>query len=142
MSRNDHGKGGRGLGVSINLGRGKNESRKAGRTFFLPCVVESTQSHPNLTLLERVGRAWPCRVLSQGVVTWVLSGQVDPDDVLTKEEQIYLLVEAKEKCQRDIKAQLEKIKGIVPPLCLGQPALVELVTLWGMLSPLRGAEWG
>ncbi|NWH58416.1 PTH1R protein, partial [Geococcyx californianus] len=35
---------------------------------------------------------------------------VDPDDVLTKEEQIYLLVEAKEKCQRDIKAQLEKIK--------------------------------
>ncbi|KFQ53433.1 Parathyroid hormone/parathyroid hormone-related peptide receptor, partial [Nestor notabilis] len=36
---------------------------------------------------------------------------VDPDDVLTKEEQIYLLVEAKERCQRDIKAQLEKIKG-------------------------------
>uniref|UniRef100_A0A8C8BCA2 Parathyroid hormone/parathyroid hormone-related peptide receptor n=1 Tax=Otus sunia TaxID=257818 RepID=A0A8C8BCA2_9STRI len=35
---------------------------------------------------------------------------VDPDDVLTKEEQIYLLVEAKEKCQRDIKAQLEKVK--------------------------------
>ncbi|OPJ74569.1 parathyroid hormone/parathyroid hormone-related peptide receptor-like [Patagioenas fasciata monilis] len=35
---------------------------------------------------------------------------VDPDDVLTKEEQIYLLVEAKEKCHRDIKAQLEKIK--------------------------------
>ncbi|KAK2522414.1 hypothetical protein Q9966_012604 [Columba livia] len=38
---------------------------------------------------------------------WAL---VDPDDVLTKEEQIYLLVEAKEKCHRDIKAQLEKIK--------------------------------
>ncbi|KFP16647.1 Parathyroid hormone/parathyroid hormone-related peptide receptor, partial [Egretta garzetta] len=38
---------------------------------------------------------------------------VDPDDVLTKEEQIYLLVEAKEKCQRDIKAQLEKIKAKV-----------------------------
>uniref|UniRef100_A0A8C3J3V7 Parathyroid hormone/parathyroid hormone-related peptide receptor n=1 Tax=Calidris pygmaea TaxID=425635 RepID=A0A8C3J3V7_9CHAR len=35
---------------------------------------------------------------------------VDPDDVLTKEEQIYLLVEAKEKCLRDIKAQMEKIK--------------------------------
>ncbi|XP_065603289.1 parathyroid hormone/parathyroid hormone-related peptide receptor-like [Cyrtonyx montezumae] len=35
---------------------------------------------------------------------------VDPDDVLTKEEQIYLLVEAREKCQRDIKAQLEKTK--------------------------------
>ncbi|NXG37347.1 PTH1R protein, partial [Dromaius novaehollandiae] len=38
---------------------------------------------------------------------WAL---VDPDDVLTKEEQIYLLVEAKEKCQKDIKAQLEKVK--------------------------------
>uniref|UniRef100_A0A8C4TM18 Parathyroid hormone/parathyroid hormone-related peptide receptor n=1 Tax=Falco tinnunculus TaxID=100819 RepID=A0A8C4TM18_FALTI len=46
-----------------------------------------------------------CRPLSP-----LLSWQVDPDDVLTKEEQIYLLVEAKEKCQRDIKAQLEKIK--------------------------------
>ncbi|KFP41605.1 Parathyroid hormone/parathyroid hormone-related peptide receptor, partial [Chlamydotis macqueenii] len=45
---------------------------------------------------------------------------VDPDDVLTKEEQIYLLVEAKEKCQRDIKAQLE-IKGSIPPLRVGQP---------------------
>uniref|UniRef100_A0A8B9BWN8 Parathyroid hormone/parathyroid hormone-related peptide receptor n=1 Tax=Anser brachyrhynchus TaxID=132585 RepID=A0A8B9BWN8_9AVES len=45
-----------------------------------------------------------CCLLSSA---WAL---VDPDDVLTKEEQIYLLVEAKEKCQRDIKAQLEKIK--------------------------------
>ncbi|NWR65881.1 PTH1R protein, partial [Bucorvus abyssinicus] len=43
---------------------------------------------------------------------WAL---VDPDDVLTKEEQIYLLVEAKEKCQRDVKAQLEKIQD---PSCL------------------------
>lgn len=82
------------------------------KRFFLPCVVESTQSHPNLTLLERVGRAQPRHDLSQGNLIWVLSGQVDPDDVLTKEEQIYLLVEAKEKCQRDIKTQLEKIKGI------------------------------
>ncbi|KAL2295305.1 hypothetical protein Nmel_018469 [Mimus melanotis] len=46
-----------------------------------------------------------CCLLSSA---WAL---VDPDDVLTKEEQIYLLVEAKEKCQRDIKVQLEKIKG-------------------------------
>ncbi|XP_029820332.1 parathyroid hormone/parathyroid hormone-related peptide receptor-like [Manacus vitellinus] len=53
-----------------------------------------------------------CCLLSSA---WAL---VDPDDVLTKEEQIYLLVEAKEKCQRDIKAQLEKIRGIVPPLCV------------------------
>ncbi|XP_040392884.1 parathyroid hormone/parathyroid hormone-related peptide receptor-like [Cygnus olor] len=45
-----------------------------------------------------------CCLLSSA---WAL---VDPDDVLTKEEQIYLLVEAKEKCQRDIKTQLEKIK--------------------------------
>ncbi|KAK4808632.1 hypothetical protein QYF61_012702 [Mycteria americana] len=45
-----------------------------------------------------------CCLLSSA---WAL---VDPDDVLTKEEQIYLLVEAREKCQRDIKAQLEKIK--------------------------------
>ncbi|NWR77046.1 PTH1R protein, partial [Centropus unirufus] len=45
--------------------------------------------------------------------SWLLSSAwalVDSDDVLTKEEQIYLLVEAKEKCQRDIKTQLEKIK--------------------------------
>ncbi|NWW51788.1 PTH1R protein, partial [Pedionomus torquatus] len=45
-----------------------------------------------------------CCLLSSG---WAL---VDPDDVLTKEEQIYLLVEAKEKCLTDIKAQLEEIK--------------------------------
>ncbi|NXY82585.1 PTH1R protein, partial [Alcedo cyanopectus] len=45
-----------------------------------------------------------CCLLCSG---WAL---VDPDDVLTKEEQIYLLVEAKENCQRDIKAQLERIK--------------------------------
>ncbi|PKK18884.1 parathyroid hormone/parathyroid hormone-related peptide receptor-like [Columba livia] len=55
--------------------------------------------------------AHPCsaRLLSPRPVS-SLSWQVDPDDVLTKEEQIYLLVEAKEKCHRDIKAQLEKIK--------------------------------
>ncbi|NXD17542.1 PTH1R protein, partial [Nothocercus nigrocapillus] len=35
---------------------------------------------------------------------------VDPDDVLTKEEQIYLLVEAKERCQKSIRVQLEKMK--------------------------------
>ncbi|NXE07692.1 PTH1R protein, partial [Lophotis ruficrista] len=50
-----------------------------------------------------------CCLLSS---VWAL---VDPDDVLTKEEQIYLLVEAKEKCQRDIKAQLEKIKDTSCP---------------------------
>ncbi|CAM5178218.1 unnamed protein product [Eretmochelys imbricata] len=35
---------------------------------------------------------------------------VDTDDVLTKEEQIYLLGEAKEKCQTNVNTQLEKIK--------------------------------
>ncbi|XP_073181612.1 parathyroid hormone/parathyroid hormone-related peptide receptor-like [Lepidochelys kempii] len=35
---------------------------------------------------------------------------VDTDDVLTKEEQIYLLGEAKEKCQTKVNTQLEKIK--------------------------------
>ena len=78
----------------------------------------------------------------RGVIALLLSWQVDPDDVLTKEEQIYLLVEAKEKCQRDIKAQLEKIKGSVPPLRMGQPAPLELATSWEMLSPPTGAGWG
>uniref|UniRef100_A0A452J1V7 Parathyroid hormone/parathyroid hormone-related peptide receptor n=1 Tax=Gopherus agassizii TaxID=38772 RepID=A0A452J1V7_9SAUR len=43
-------------------------------------------------------------------VSLFLARQVDTDDVLTKEEQIYLLGEAKEKCQTNLKAQLEKIK--------------------------------
>ncbi|KFP34568.1 Parathyroid hormone/parathyroid hormone-related peptide receptor, partial [Colius striatus] len=61
---------------------------------------------------------------------------VDPDDVLTKEEQIYLLVEAKEKCQRDIKAQLEKIKE----LCCALFAPVRCVfALWPDTSCLP--EW-
>uniref|UniRef100_A0A8C6IYN4 Parathyroid hormone/parathyroid hormone-related peptide receptor n=1 Tax=Melopsittacus undulatus TaxID=13146 RepID=A0A8C6IYN4_MELUD len=45
-----------------------------------------------------------CCLLSSA---WAL---VDPDDVLTKEEQIFLLVEAKQRCQRDIEAQLETIQ--------------------------------
>ncbi|KAM6334171.1 parathyroid hormone/parathyroid hormone-related peptide receptor-like [Alca torda] len=69
-------------------------------------------------------------------------GQVDPDDVLTKEEQIYLLVEAKEKCQRDIKAQLEKIKGSVLPRRLGQAAPVELAAFRETPSPPMGVGWG
>ncbi|NXN80167.1 PTH1R protein, partial [Bombycilla garrulus] len=57
---------------------------------------------------------------------WAL---VDPDDVLTKEEQIYLLVEAKEKCQSDIKAQLEKIKD---PSC---PPEWDGIICWPKGSP-------
>ncbi|NWW32410.1 PTH1R protein, partial [Panurus biarmicus] len=64
-----------------------------------------------------------CCLLSSA---WAL---VDPDDVLTKEEQIYLLVEAKEKCQRDIKAQLEKIKG---PSC---PPEWDGIICWPRGSP-------
>uniref|UniRef100_K7FUB6 Parathyroid hormone/parathyroid hormone-related peptide receptor n=1 Tax=Pelodiscus sinensis TaxID=13735 RepID=K7FUB6_PELSI len=52
------------------------------------------------------GLQWaPSPLLSLVGGCWVL---VDTDDVLTKEEQIYLLVEAKEKCQATIKAQLER----------------------------------
>ncbi|NWX67106.1 PTH1R protein, partial [Promerops cafer] len=64
-----------------------------------------------------------CCLLSSA---WAL---VDPDDVLTKEEQIYLLVEAKEKCQRDIKAQLEKIKD---PSC---PPEWDGIICWPRGSP-------
>ncbi|XP_064255940.1 parathyroid hormone/parathyroid hormone-related peptide receptor-like [Passer domesticus] len=64
-----------------------------------------------------------CCLLSSA---WAL---VDPDDVLTKEEQIYLLVEAKEKCHRDIKAQLEKIKD---PSC---PPEWDGIICWPRGSP-------
>uniref|UniRef100_A0A8C3PF82 Parathyroid hormone/parathyroid hormone-related peptide receptor n=1 Tax=Chrysemys picta bellii TaxID=8478 RepID=A0A8C3PF82_CHRPI len=52
-----------------------------------------------------------------------LARQVDTDDVLTREEQIYLLGEAKEKCQTNVKAQLEKIKGTIPRLASGGPSM-------------------
>lgn len=35
----------------------------------------------------------------------ILSSQVDADDVLTKEEQINLLFNAKRKCERTIKSK-------------------------------------
>nr|XP_033773242.1 parathyroid hormone/parathyroid hormone-related peptide receptor-like isoform X2 [Geotrypetes seraphini] len=40
------------------------------------------------------------------------SGLVDMDDVITKEEQVYLLAEATEKCQKNIKAQAEMSKDL------------------------------
>lgn len=70
-----------------------------------------------------------------------MSGQVDPDDVLTKEEQIYLLVEAKEKCQRDIKAQLEKIKGTILTLRMGGASLGTWLC-HGERCPLRWQQDG
>lgn len=71
-----------------------------------------------------------------------MSGQVDPDDVLTKEEQIYLLVEAKEKCQRDIKAQLEKIKGSILTLRMGGGKPGDLAMSRRTLSPPMAAGRG
>lgn len=115
-------------------------------------ILLSTRSCTNLTCPGRAGGssravaapaafppAHPCsaRLLSPPPVS-SLSWQVDPDDVLTKEEQIYLLVEAKEKCHRDIKAQLEKIKGSVPPLRTGQRVPVEL----GNTVPSHGSGMG
>lgn len=70
-------------------------------------------------------------------ITSALSWQVDPDDVLTKEEQIYLLVEAKERCQRHIKAQLEMIQGSVHPCAwVSQPQHAP----WEMPFPLMGED--
>lgn len=92
----------------------------------------STKKRPELSCcLTLLVRTEPCT--DGGIVTSVLSWQVDPDDVLTKEEQIYLLVEAKEKCQQDIKAQLEKIQGSVPPPRVGRPAPVGPAAWWEML---------
>lgn len=37
--------------------------------------------------------------------------QVDVDDVITKEEQIYVLFNAKRKCERAIKSKMYKVSG-------------------------------
>jgi len=36
---------------------------------------------------------------------------VDADDVITKEEQIFLLLKAKAKCERHLKAKVPKVHG-------------------------------
>lgn len=41
----------------------------------------------------------------------VPSLQVDADDVITKEEQIFLLLKAKAKCERHLKAKVPKVHG-------------------------------
>uniref|UniRef100_A0A672UI54 Parathyroid hormone/parathyroid hormone-related peptide receptor n=1 Tax=Strigops habroptila TaxID=2489341 RepID=A0A672UI54_STRHB len=87
---------------------------KGGITAVLLCCCLLSSAWALVSLHGPVGSSSPFLALNliacRGVVTAGLSLQVDPDDVLTKEEQIYLLAEAKERCQRDIKAQLEKIK--------------------------------
>uniref|UniRef100_A0A8C8VH37 Parathyroid hormone/parathyroid hormone-related peptide receptor n=1 Tax=Pelusios castaneus TaxID=367368 RepID=A0A8C8VH37_9SAUR len=52
-------------------------------------------------VLAPTHRVW---LITISPVSLFLAWQVDTDDVLTKEEQIYLLVEAKEKCQTNINA--------------------------------------
>nr|XP_038029474.1 parathyroid hormone/parathyroid hormone-related peptide receptor-like [Anas platyrhynchos] len=37
---------------------------------------------------------------------------VDADDVITKEEQIFLLLKAKAKCERHLKAKVPKVHGL------------------------------
>lgn len=37
--------------------------------------------------------------------------QIDADDVITRDEQIYLLIGAHAKCERNIKAQIALVKG-------------------------------
>ncbi|KAL4617791.1 parathyroid hormone/parathyroid hormone-related peptide receptor-like [Arapaima gigas] len=39
------------------------------------------------------------------------SSEVDSDDVITREEQIYLLIRAKAKCERSIRSQTDSVSG-------------------------------
>lgn len=71
----------------------------------------------------------------------VPSLQVDADDVITKEEQIFLLLKAKAKCERHLKAKVPKVHGecsqitgleleFAPLLLLLLPALPLSPTCW------------
>ncbi|KAF4801259.1 hypothetical protein TURU_036375 [Turdus rufiventris] len=48
---------------------------------------------------------------SQDVVDGQQGNKVDADDVITKEEQIFLLLKAKAKCERHLKAKVPKVHG-------------------------------
>lgn len=39
--------------------------------------------------------------------------QIDSDDVLTRDEQIFLLISARARCERNIRAQLDVVRGII-----------------------------
>lgn len=41
-----------------------------------------------------------------------LSLQIDSDDVITRDEQIYVLIGAHARCERDIQAQMALVKGL------------------------------
>lgn len=38
--------------------------------------------------------------------------QIDSDDVITRDEQIYVLIGAHAKCERSIQAQMTLVKGL------------------------------
>lgn len=38
--------------------------------------------------------------------------QIDADDVITREEQIYVLIGAHAKCERSIQAQISLLRGL------------------------------
>lgn len=38
--------------------------------------------------------------------------QIDSDDVITRDEQIYVLIGAHAKCERNIHAQMSLVKGL------------------------------
>uniref|UniRef100_A0A8C4S8W2 Parathyroid hormone/parathyroid hormone-related peptide receptor n=1 Tax=Erpetoichthys calabaricus TaxID=27687 RepID=A0A8C4S8W2_ERPCA len=50
-------------------------------------------------------------ILCKNMLYSVYVLQVDADDVITKEEQVYILFKAKEKCERAIKSNLYKVSG-------------------------------
>lgn len=42
--------------------------------------------------------------------------QIDYDDVITRDEQIYVLIGAHAKCERNIQAQMAQVKGLCAAL--------------------------
>ncbi len=44
--------------------------------------------------------------------------QIDSDDVITRDEQIFLLIDARARCERSIRAQLDGVRGIIVYFCL------------------------
>lgn len=43
--------------------------------------------------------------------------QIDSDDVITRDEQIFLLIDARARCVRSIRAQLDGVRGIIVYFC-------------------------
>lgn len=49
--------------------------------------------------------------------------QIDADDVITRDEQIYVLIGAHAKCERTIKAQIALVKGLFAAFFQGRAPL-------------------